>query len=94
MSSIAIGRDPAVTPLMPASYSVVAAACDTGGFAVLARAPKERAPWLYFCEYERSCAKIAGPSFPGMPDILESATDVARVSNVTVLAFGTGSSCA
>jgi hypothetical protein len=90
VSSIAIGRDPAVTPLMPASYSVVAAACDAGGFAVLARAPKERAPWLYFCEYERSCTKIAGPSFPGMPDILESATDVARVSNVTVLAFGTG----
>jgi hypothetical protein len=90
ITSTAIGREPAVTPLMPASYSVVAAACDAGGLAVLARGPKERAPSLYFCEYERSCGKMAGPNFAGLPDILESATDVARVSNVTVLAFAMG----
>ncbi len=90
VSSIAIGRDPAVTPLMPATYSVVASACDAGGLVVLARSPKERVPFLYFCEYERSCTKMAGPNLPGMPDLLDYATDVARVSNVTVIAFGMG----
>jgi hypothetical protein len=90
VTSIAIGRDPAVTTLMPATSSVVAAACDAGGLVVLARAPKERAPSLYFCEYERSCTKMAGPNLAFMPDLLEYATDVARVSNVTVIAFGMG----
>jgi hypothetical protein len=88
--SLAIGRDPAVTPLLPASHNILSSACDAGGLVVLARRPKERAPSLYFCEYERSCSQMAAPSFKGLPDILEYATDVARVANVTVLAFGMG----
>lgn len=90
VKSLALGRDPYVAPLFPSSSTIVAAACDAGGLVVLSRSSKERALSLHFCEYERSCAKMKAPEFPGLPDVLEYATDVARVSNVTVLAFSMG----